>query len=141
MYWQPIVRGLPAVLACLVATAACADSAVISATDLGPASRRRPPTSWCSMCAAPRNTAPGTRPARANLLVDELERRIAELADARERDLVVYCKGGKRAMTALELLARAGFQRLAHLDGDIVGWSDGGRPVATVEPSGTPATH
>jgi rhodanese-related sulfurtransferase len=58
-----------------------------------------------------------------------LAARVAELDDARERDIVVYCRTGSRTAQALEVLGKAGFKRLFHLEGDYVRWSEEKRPV------------
>lgn len=57
--------------------------------------------------------------------------RVAELGDARDRDLVVYCRSGSRAAIALEKLREAGFTRLFHLEGDWLRWSAEKLPAVT----------
>jgi sulfur-carrier protein adenylyltransferase/sulfurtransferase len=42
----------------------------------------------------------------------------------REREVVVYCKGGSRSRQAAALLLDAGMERVANLDGGILRWSD-----------------
>ncbi|MSQ92042.1 MAG: rhodanese-like domain-containing protein [Gammaproteobacteria bacterium] len=61
---------------------------------------------------------------------------MAELEPAGERDVVVYCRSGRRAAIALETLKGAGFSRLFHLEGDYLRWSEEGRPI--VSPSARP---
>jgi rhodanese-related sulfurtransferase len=78
----------------------------------------------------------GHVPAARNIPLDELEMRIGELAGAEERDIVVYCRTGRRAGAAIEILAGHGFRQLLHLEGDMPGWSEGGRTVST---AATPA--
>lgn len=73
--------------------------------------------------------AAGHVPGARNIPVAELEARIAELAAVRDRDLVVYCRTGRRSATALEILKANGFQRLLHLEGDMQGWSGSARRV------------
>jgi phage shock protein E len=77
--------------------------------------------------------AAGHVPGARNIPVAELEARIAELAAARDRDLVVYCRTGRRAATALEILKANGFQRLLHLEGDMQGWSGSARRVEVAD--------
>ncbi len=57
---------------------------------------------------------------------DRLAARLAELGGAKDREIVVYCRSGRRAALALETLKNAGFQRLSHLRGDYPGWVDAG---------------
>ena len=73
--------------------------------------------------------AAGHVPGAVNIPHDELAARVAELEDARDRDIVVYCGTGRRAAQALEVLEKAGFKRLFHLKGDFARWSEEERPV------------
>lgn len=84
--------------------------------------------------------AAGHVPGARNISHDVLAGRIDELADARDRDLVVYCRSGRRSGIALDLLRSAGFTRLVHLEGDWLGWEAAGRPIAKTSPS-TAATQ
>jgi len=60
---------------------------------------------------------------------DELASRVTELGSDTGRPLVVYCESGKRAGMAGETLLQAGFTNIAHLDGDMRGWRESGRPT------------
>jgi rhodanese-related sulfurtransferase len=62
-------------------------------------------------------------------LADQLPNRIAELVGAKDKDIVVYCRSGRRAALAQQALAEQGFKRVLHLEGDIVKWQDENRPV------------
>lgn len=73
--------------------------------------------------------AAGHLPGAYNLPHDQLPQRLAELGEARDREVIVYCRSGRRAELALEVLQRAGFQRLGHLQGDYLGWTEEGWPV------------
>ena len=78
----------------------------------------------------------GHIPGAVNIPHDVLGERIAELGPVGERDVVVYCRSGRRAAIALEALKGAGFSRLFHLEGDYLRWSEEGRSV--VGPSARP---
>jgi phage shock protein E len=78
----------------------------------------------------------GHLPGAINIPHDAVSERIAELGPADERDVVVYCRSGRRAILALETLKGAGFSRLFHLEGDYLRWSEEGRPLA--HPPATP---
>jgi rhodanese-related sulfurtransferase len=86
--------------------------------------------------------AAGRVPGARNIAHDVLGDRLGELADARDREVVVYCRTGRRSQVALDVLRAAGFTRLAHLDGDWLGWEAAGRPVekqtAATAPSAAP---
>ena len=60
---------------------------------------------------------------------DELAARIAELDGARGKEIVVYCRSGRRSDIALDLLQKAGFERVYHLEGDYLGWTEAKKPV------------
>lgn len=81
--------------------------------------------------------AEGHVPGAVNISHDELESRLGELAGAGERDIVVYCRSGRRAGMALDVLEQAGFTRLYHLAGDYLVWAAAGHPVET--PAASPA--
>jgi rhodanese-related sulfurtransferase len=73
--------------------------------------------------------AAGHVPGARNVSHDLLASRLAELDDARQREVVVYCRSGRRSALALETLRAAGFKRLAHLEGDFLGWQAAQRPI------------
>lgn len=75
--------------------------------------------------------ADGHVPGAINVPHDQIEGRLGELAGLRDKDLVVYCKSGRRAALALEVLGKHGYTKLRHLDGDMQGWTAAGRPVET----------
>lgn len=77
----------------------------------------------------PAEYAEGHVPGAINIPNAELAARVAELADAKSRDIVVYCRSGVRAAQALEVLDKAGFKRLFHLQGDYNRWTEEQRPV------------
>ena len=81
----------------------------------------------------PEEFAAGHLPGAINIPHTELAARVAELAGARDRDIVVYCRTGKRAGEALGVLEQSGFKRLLHLEGDYTRWSEEKRPVVKAE--------
>lgn len=81
----------------------------------------------------PEEYAAGHLPGARLIPHDQLATRLAELAAARDKDreVIVYCRSGRRAALAIDTLKRAGFSRVGHLQGDYQGWSAEGRAVAT----------
>jgi phage shock protein E len=77
----------------------------------------------------PKEYSEGFIPGAINIPHDELEARIAELDGARGKEIVVYCRSGRRSDIALDLLQKAGFERVYHLEGDYLGWTEAKRPV------------
>ncbi len=78
----------------------------------------------------PEEFAEGHVAGARNVPHTEIASRLVELEDARDRDVVVYCRSGRRAEIALEALRQAGFTRLRHLEGDWLRWSAEKRPAA-----------
>lgn len=77
----------------------------------------------------PEEYAAGHVPGARNIAHELLPSRLAELADARDRDIVVYCRSGRRSAIAFETLRAAGFQRVAQLEGDYLAWEAAQRPI------------
>jgi len=71
----------------------------------------------------------GHIPGALNIPYDSLAARISELGPSGERDVVVYCRSGRRSAIALATLRDAGFSRLFHLEGDWLRWSEEHRPL------------
>lgn len=82
--------------------------------------------------------AAGHVPGARLLPYDEIEARVGELEEARDKDVVVYCRSGRRAEIALESLRAAGFTRLFHLEGDWLGWTAAGREAEGPPPAQDP---
>ena len=77
----------------------------------------------------PKEFSEGFIPGAINIPHDELEARIAELEGARGKEIVVYCRSGRRSDIALGLLQKAGFEKVYHLEGDYLGWTEAKQPV------------
>jgi rhodanese-related sulfurtransferase len=78
---------------------------------------------------SPEEYAAGHVPGAVNIPYDQVASRIAEVP--KDKDVLLYCKTGRRAGIAAEVLAGQGYTRLQHLEGDIVAWVGKGRPVET----------
>ena len=72
----------------------------------------------------------GHVPGAINIPYSHLPARISEVADAADKDIVVYCAIGIRAELGAERLRENGFTRLLHLDGDMKAWEEKKRPLA-----------
>jgi phage shock protein E len=75
----------------------------------------------------PEEFAAGHVPGAVNVPHDQLASRLAEVP--RDKDVVVYCRTGRRSQIATDLLAANGYKRVAHLQGDMVAWQEKARPV------------
>jgi rhodanese-related sulfurtransferase len=58
---------------------------------------------------------------------DQVASRLAEVP--KDKDVVLYCRSGRRAGLAADVLAAQGYTRLSHLEGDMTAWVEKGRPV------------
>jgi rhodanese-related sulfurtransferase len=69
----------------------------------------------------------GHVPGAVNIPYDQVASRLAEVP--KDRDVVLYCRSGRRAQLAAAVLADKGYARLEHLQGDMPAWAEQGRPV------------
>ena len=76
---------------------------------------------------APEEFVTGHVPGAVNIPHEQIAARIAEVP--KDKDVVLYCRSGRRAGMAAEVLAANGYTRLKHLEGDMPAWIDKGRPV------------
>jgi rhodanese-related sulfurtransferase len=72
----------------------------------------------------------GHIPGAVNIPHTELPRRIGELDAGSDREIVVYCERGGRAMKAASELRKAGFSTVLHLQGDMSAWRENQFPCA-----------
>lgn len=83
----------------------------------------------------PTEYAQGHLAGALNLPVDEVAARHGVLDIPRDREVVVYCKSGKRAARARDTLQSLGYTRVRLLDGSADGWRADGRPLVAEHPS------
>jgi phage shock protein E len=77
---------------------------------------------------SPEEFVSGHVPGAVNVPYDQVAARFAELP--KDKDIVLYCRSGRRAQLAADVLAGNGYTRLQHLEGDMAAWTEAGRPVA-----------
>jgi phage shock protein E len=75
----------------------------------------------------PQEYAEGHIAGAVNVPYDQLATRLAEVP--KDKDVVLYCRSGRRAGIAADVLAANGYKRLSHLEGDMIAWTEKGRPV------------
>jgi rhodanese-related sulfurtransferase len=56
----------------------------------------------------------------------QLETRLPELQQYKDKTIITQCRGGKRSAEALEVLKSAGFTNVYSMDGGIMAWSKDG---------------
>ena len=71
---------------------------------------------------SPEEYKEGHVPGAINIPHDQLDSRLAEIGSYKNKDVVLYCKSGRRAAIAADILQSAGFSKLQHVDGDMDGW-------------------
>lgn len=121
---------LAAVLALVLASAAWADEAsLIEPQALAERVASSDPQLLVLDVRSAAEFAEGHIPGAVNIPHDVIGGRVAELGPAGERDIVVYCRSGRRSALAIETLKTAGFSRLFHLDGDYLRWSEERRTI------------
>ena len=73
----------------------------------------------------------GHIPNAVNIPHKALESRLAELSKAKNTQIVIYCRSGRRAEVAKQVLVENGFSHLDHLMGDFNGWTSSKLPITT----------
>ena len=75
----------------------------------------------------PEEFAAGHVPGAVNVPHDRLASRLAEVP--KDKDVVLYCRSGRRSGLAAGVLAAHGYTRVSQLEGDMQAWVQRGRPV------------
>jgi phage shock protein E len=77
----------------------------------------------------PEEYAEGHVPGAINMPHDTVSQHLSALSDARDKEIIVYCRSGRRAAIAIDALREAGFAHVTHLEGDMLGWEAAQLPV------------
>ncbi len=75
----------------------------------------------------------GHIPGAINISHDKIIDNLSMLTAYKNTEIIIYCRSGRRAGVAADLLAEHGFMQLSHLTGDMNGWQAHDRPIATVK--------
>ncbi|MDX2367415.1 MAG: rhodanese-like domain-containing protein [Colwellia sp.] len=68
-----------------------------------------------------------------NVSHNTVAEKLNQLAQYKNSTVVVYCRSGRRAEFAENILTKNGFKDLRHLTGDMNGWLEAKLPIATSE--------
>lgn len=71
----------------------------------------------------------GHVPGAVNIPHHEIDTIYQLLQGADDKDVVVYCRSGRRAGLVLEAMKAKGLEGVYHLEGDMNGWSAAGLPI------------
>lgn len=74
-------------------------------------------------------------PGAVNIPLDQLESRLADVADDKAAEVYLICAVGGRSKRATKALAQAGFQRPINVAGGTNGWKAAGLPVESGPPT------
>jgi phage shock protein E len=119
----------------LLSVANAGETVLISQTELLKRLEQKDPDLVVLDVRTAEEFAAGHVPGARNVSHDVLASRINELAGARDKQVVLYCRSGRRTVMAEDVLRKAGFERLGHLEGDYLAWEAGKRPVERSSPA------
>jgi rhodanese-related sulfurtransferase len=130
-----LVAGVPA--AAVETTPAAAPAAKPAASGVTPMSQeqllehqaKHPKHLLVLDVRSPEEFKEGHVPGAVNVPYDQIATRLSEVP--KDKDVVLYCRSGRRAGIAAEVLQANGYTRLSHLEGDMNAWVEKGRPVET----------
>ena len=77
----------------------------------------------------PEEYAQGHVPNAMNITHTAIENNLPKLMAHKDKKIVIYCRSGRRAGVAADILTKNGFEKLYHLDGDMNGWTKAGLPI------------
>ncbi len=109
-------------LATLILTSACSDAKGVISQDALLEQLRNGENPIILDVRTPREYQQGHVPGAVNLPYQQIGRRLAELQEFKDREVVVYCEVGPRSRVAQSMLQQAGFTDVRHLAGDMAGW-------------------
>ena len=89
----------------------------------------------------PAEFAAGHVPGARNVSHDQLITHLDELASSRDKQVVLYCRSGRRTLLAEDTLRKAGFAKLLHLQGDYLAWEAAHRPIERSAADDAAAAH
>jgi rhodanese-related sulfurtransferase len=70
----------------------------------------------------PQEYVRGHLPGSVLIPVQELQHRVGELSEYRDREILIYCATGNRSTVAAKILLDAGFRQVANMRHGIAGW-------------------
>ncbi len=109
------------------AAAAGASLPLISPQALLERQAKRDPSLFVLDVRTPQEYAAGHVPGAINVPYDQVASHLAEIP--KDKDVVLYCRSGRRTGLAAEVLEANGYTKLGHLQGDMEAWLKAGRPV------------
>jgi rhodanese-related sulfurtransferase len=109
------------------AAAASASLPLISPQVLLDRQAKKDPSLFVLDVRTPKEFAEGHVPGAVNVPYDQVASQLAQIP--KDKDVVLYCRSGRRTALAGEVLKANGYSKLEHLQGDMQAWLKDGRPV------------
>ena len=109
------------------AAAASASPPLISPQVLLERQAKKDPSLFVLDVRTAKEFAEGHVPGAVNVPYDQVASRLAQIP--KDKDVVLYCRSGRRTALAGEVLKANGYSKLEHLQGDMQAWLQDGRPV------------
>ena len=109
--------------------AASAAAELISQTDLLARLEKKDAGLVVLDVRTPAEYAAGHVPGARNVSHDQLPAKLAVLSALKDKEVVLYCRSGRRTAIAEQTLRGAGFSKLRHLEGDWLAWEAEKKPV------------
>jgi len=107
--------------------AASVSPPLISQQDLLDRQAKKDPSLFVLDVRTPKEFAEGHVPGAVNVPYDQVASRLAQIP--KDKDVVLYCRSGRRAGLAAGVLEANGYKELKQLQGDMEAWLKDGRPV------------
>ncbi len=67
-----------------------------------------------------------------NIPYDQLINQMEKIKDYKEQEIVIYCRSGRRAQVAADILTSKGFKHLSDLDGHMLLWQKLNYPLISI---------
>jgi rhodanese-related sulfurtransferase len=109
------------------AAAASASLPLISPQVLLERQAKKDPSLFVLDVRTAKEFAEGHVPGAVNVPYDQVASRLAQIP--KDKDVVLYCRSGRRAGLAAGVLEANGYKELKQLQGDMEAWLKDGRPV------------
>ena len=115
--------------------AASASLPLISPQALLERQAKKDPSLFVLDVRSPEEFASGHVPGAVNVPYDQVASQLAKIP--KDKDVVLYCRSGRRTELAGAALKADGYTKLEHLQGDMQAWLKDGRPVEGGDATGT----
>lgn len=77
----------------------------------------------------PSEYSSGHAPGSVLIPVGQLDQRLKEIQEYRDKPVAVICRSGRRSAAATEILQKAGFTDARNVEGGMIAWEKAGLPI------------